>query len=644
MKKIVAFCLLWTLIISQAEAQKGTSPKKKRANKATGSRPEAYLQNPRDAYHFSLDLTKVKKDQLKVTLIPPAVKSAAGAANEIVYHLPKIVPGTYANYDFGRFVSDFTVLDKSGKPIPVEKLDDNSWKITKADQMAQIVYTVDDSYDTELGNTIFEPAGTSIDSGKVFALNTHGFFGYFDQMKKMKYEIQVKKPRDFYGSTSLISVESTPTQDTYVTDSYMDLTDAPMLYNRPDTTVLKIGGADILVSVYSPNGVANSKDIANNIQELLTAQKEYMGGKLPIKKYAFIIYLFDKPTQSGAMGALEHSYSSFYCLPEARPELLTQTIRDVSSHEFFHTLTPLSIHSEEIGDFDYNQPQMSKHLWLYEGVTEYSAGHMQIKYGLIDLPTYLEMLNEKINTSISSFNDTLPFTVMSKQCLDVYKEQYGNVYQKGALIGMCLDIKLRSLSGGKYGIQNMMADLSKVYGKQQSFKDDELFDQITKLTYPEIRQFFARYVEGNEPLPLKETFQQVGLELKGGDKTKVASLGKVSLGYNEETQRMVVANVNQLNAFGKQLGYKKGDELVALNGKTLTIETMKDVMEEYKTKTKEGDKVEILVARKGEDGKEVKTKLTAPAILVEGDSKYEVTPAAKPTPEQLALRDAWLKP
>jgi len=638
MKKLIAFGFLWLAMIGQVEAQKEGSTKKKKNRKAE-KHAEVQVKGPRDTYRFSLDLTKVKNDQLKVTLQTPAIKQ-----NEVVYHLPKIVPGSYANYDFGRFASDFKALDKNGKALPIEKLDDNSWKIRNADQLYEINYTVDDTYDTNLDNFIFEPAGTSIDSGKVFALNTHGFFGYFSDMKKMKYQIEVTKPEGFYGSTSLIATESTPTKDTYVTTSYMDLTDAPMLYNRPDTTILKIGGADILVSVYSPNGVVTSRAIADNIEELLTAQKEYLGGTLPIQKYAFIIYLFDKPTKSGAMGALEHSYSSFYCLPEARPEMLTQTIRDVSSHEFFHILTPLSIHSEEIGNFDYNQPSMSKHLWLYEGVTEYSAGHMQIKYGLIDLNTYLEMIGEKMNSAATDFIDTLSFTTMSKLCLDVHKDQYGNVYQKGALIGLCLDVKLRQLSGGKYGIQNMMADLAKVYGKDKSFKDDELFDQIAKMTFPEIREFFARYVEGNEPLPFKEVFESVGMEFRGGEKSKVATLGKISLGFNQETDRIVVANVSQMNEFGQKLGYRKNDELLSLNGKALTPDTFSQTLEDFKRNTKAGQKVEVVVVRKGEDGKEVKTKLTAPAVLIDGDQKFEVVPLPNPTPEQLALRDAWLKP
>jgi predicted metalloprotease with PDZ domain len=47
-------------------------------------------------------------------------------------------------------------------------------------------------------------------------------------------------------------------------------------------------------------------------------------------------------------------------------------MKDVVSHEFFHIVTPLTIHSKEIHYFDYNSPKMSN-LWMYEGVTEYFA-------------------------------------------------------------------------------------------------------------------------------------------------------------------------------------------------------------------------------------------------------------------------------
>ena len=77
-------------------------------------------------------------------------------------------------------------------------------------------------------------------------------------------------------------------------------------------------------------------------------------------------------------GALEHGNSSFYVLPDFGDSTFTSMIKRVALHEFMHIFTPLNLHSEQIGNFDYVEPKMSKHLWLYEGVTEYFANLFQI--------------------------------------------------------------------------------------------------------------------------------------------------------------------------------------------------------------------------------------------------------------------------
>lgn len=89
-----------------------------------------------------------------------------------------------------------------------------------------------------------------------------------------------------------------------------------------------------------------------------------------------------------------------------------------------------------------------------------------------------------------------------------------NVYFKGPLINLCLDIQLRELSGGTYGVQNLVSDLMNKYGKYKPFDDDDLFNDIYTITgYPEIKAFVENYIEGNQELPLKEALQKVGLEL-----------------------------------------------------------------------------------------------------------------------------------
>ncbi|CAN5475477.1 peptidase M61 [soil metagenome] len=589
-------------------------------------------------YQFSVDLTKCSNDKLLIELIAPDI-----AIEQTVYRLPKIVPGTYEILNFGRFVSNFKAMDESGKELVVEKLDVNSWKINQSNKLFKISYEVEDSWDTEIKEPyVFEPAGSNFEAGKNFVLNTHCLFGYFDGMTKNPYQINITRPANFYGACSLTDVTSKDNVDTYTVSDYMQLQDAPMMYNVPDTTTMNVGGAEILISVYSQNKIISSKFIAENISEILAGQMEYLGGSLPIKKYAYLIYLTPTGGISGMSGALEHSYSSMYFLPEMDKKNLAQTIRDVSGHEFFHIVTPLSIHAEQIGNFNYNDPMMSKHLWLYEGTTEYAAGLVQIKYGNMSVDDYVKVIEAKMDGS-RNYNDSLPFTVMSEGCLNIYKDQYANVYQKGALIGMCLDIQLRSLSDGKYGLQDLMMDLSKTYGKNKSFKDEELFDQIVKSTYPEIGDFFKKYVEGNQPLPIQEMLDKVGITFGLSSSDKQLTIGGIAIGVNAATNRLVIVNTNSMDDFGKMMGYKENDELIKFNGKKITLENAQQVIGGFMAAVKVGDELKVVVARKKSDSSRAKkVKLAATVFPVTPAKKKNLVVLSRASEQQLKIRASWI--
>lgn len=589
-------------------------------------------------YHYSVDLTSVKDDKLHVNLIPPDLKET-----ETVFMFPAMVPGTYDVYDFGRFVSNFKAEGKDGTTIHIEKLDNNSYKLWPANLIQKINYDVEDTWDTSISEKIvFEPGGTNIEEGKNFCLNTHGFFGYFKNNLQTNFILEVTKPSGFYASTSMTNLKHGETKDIISVFDYHNLVDAPILYSQPDTTFIQIGKAQVLVSVFSPNKVITSNFIARNLKELLQAQAEYLGGQLPIDKYAFLFYFSDKPSLSGSAGALEHSYSSLYYLPEGDTALLAQEIRDVAAHEFFHIVTPLSIHSKEIGEFDFNNPKMSQHLWLYEGLTEYAAHHMQVKSGLIEFDSFFNVMITKMRNARENYNDTVPFTTMSKYVLDKYKKEYTNVYEKGALIGMCLDIMLRYYSNGNYGTQELMKDLSKKYGKTTSFNDEDLFNDIEKLSNKEIRLFLDNHVSGPNPLPFKDIFAMVGFNYSEKRTDEKITLGGISVGYNPSTNHLVIVNTSMLDDFGKKLNFKEQDEILTFNNRKLTLDNMKDILNDYMQNAKKGDKLIIEVLRKNKKGIEIVKVLKAkvkPVKVTETDI-IEINELANE--RQINTRKAWL--
>ena len=597
----------------------------------------AMAQKPaKPAYQFDVDLNAVEYDLMTVSLNVPNLGQSS-----LTYHLPRMVPGTYKIYDYGRFVETFKALDAEGKELAVEHPDPNSWVIADAGKLAKLVYTVEDHWDTEKDNRIFEPAGTNFEP-KNYVFNNHGIFGFFKGYEKLPYYVNVARPANFYGSTSLQRIGGSETADVFFAEDYHYLVDGPIMFCRPDTTWLQVANARVLVSVYSPNGLVTSKYIASEIGPTLEAQRQYLGGTLPVDRYAFLLYLNDAQYASGGAGALEHSFSSFYALFEGEPEAIAETVRDVSAHEFFHIVTPLNIHSEEIQDFNFIEPEMSRHLWLYEGYTEYSSHIAQVRGRLTTLEVFLGKMREKMEYS-ENFKQDLSFTDLSLGALDKYEDQYLNVYQKGALIGMCLDLKLRHLSGGRKGMADLMQDLSKKYGKDRAFKDEELFGEITKLTYPEVGEFLARHVGGAEPLPYAELLLLAGIEYKPKGKVKELSpLGGLensgALGFDIASMRLKVDKAENLDDFGKKkFKFKKGDIIQEWNGKDLTFATVNEVLGGYMATAKEGDEVTVTVLRKGKK-KVLKTKLQKLTI----DAKHVLTPIANASAEQLSLRKAWL--
>ncbi|MDB5246922.1 MAG: peptidase domain protein [Segetibacter sp.] len=597
----------------------------------------AYSQ---DEYRYSVDLGKVQNDAVTVELQTPKVKTSA-----VTFSFPKIIPGTYSISDYGKFISDVKAFDNAGKPLPVSKISTDKWKITRANVLSRITYKVEDIFDSEIKHGIYPMAATNIEEGKDFVIHTPGFFGFFDGYNRLPFTISIAKPANLYGSTSLTDTDDNSLKDVFKVANVDELYDSPIMYTVPDTTTITVGNCRVLVSVYSPGKNIQSKQIAEWMTDLLEAARQYLGGKLPADKYAFLFYFKDpKVKQSftpGMGGALEHTTSSFYYLPDLPASQIKNTIVHVCSHEFFHIITPLTISSKEIKEFNYDEPVLSKHLWLYEGSTEYTSYHVQVKHGMQSKQEFLQTLSDKITSSRKQFNDTLPFTVLSKQAAGKYAKEYGNVYEKGALITACLDIYLLHLSNGNYGFRNLTYDLGVRFGKKRYFNDDELFGEIGDLTYPEIEEFLQKYVAGSSPIPYDYFFGLAGIQFTPKAETKVYSLGGIAP-YPTDKGIITISPYSKLNDFGTKVGYKIGDELYAINGVNLTAANVMQAIETIKSTMKEGDNFEVKAGRKNAAGTIDTVILKTTVFKATQTELNKLAPMITATAKQKMVQQKWL--
>jgi len=583
----------------------------------------------------SIDLNLVKDDKVQVTVLAPSITE-----KEIVYNLPKIIPGTYSVDDYGKFIDDFTAVDSKGKTLEVSKLDDNSWKIKNANKLAKVTYWVNDTFDIEgnggFGKGVFSPAGTNIVEGKNFLINNHGFVGYFDNKKDINYTLTITHPETLVGATSLLDSDKSTSSDVFSVARYNDLVDNPIMYSAPDFTSFMVDGMEILFSVYSPTGKHTAKSLSEDLEKCMRAQKKFLGPINTNKRYTVLLYLSDMNGKDAkGFGALEHNSSTSVVFPEMMPNsALGKQIIDVVSHEFFHIVTPLGVHSNEIHYFDFNDPKMSQHLWMYEGVTEYFANLFQVNQGLITEEAFYKRMIGKIKGSKRQ-NDTMPFTVMSENVLvSPYKEQYLNVYEKGALIGMCIDIIIREKSNGERGILDLMQKLTNEFGPLRPFNDKDLFAKITELTYPEVGAFLNTYVAGPTPINYDDYFAKMGIAKTKIKKAVNPFINKKSAGITGGSNKEIkVKTNNELSPFLSSLGLKGDDIISAINGTEYNLDQISDLMTAAQ-KWNEGEAISMKIKR---DGKEMTLSGKVTLAYEESEGYYNVDASKE------ALKEAWLK-
>ena len=429
-------------------------------------------------------------------------------ARDTIFQFAATAPGTYQTMNIGRYVSGLRATDARGRPIPTRQLTTNTWQIGTPSRVRTITYRVRDTWNTPVTEfPIYPMAGTAIEPDHAL-LNAHALLGFPRSMQSAPVRVKVLHPRGWTVVTPL-----TEGRDGYEADSYDHAVDSPLLLGRNLTTsTLEVGGVPVRIAVHSRGGI-RADQLRDAMRGTLEAAGEFLG-RLPVDRYVFL-FRFAPRDPRQAMGAWEHGQSSEYVLPDTSyiPEVGTG-VTDIAAHEFFHVVTPLNVHSEIIEHFNFETPVPSQHLWLYEGLTEWASEKMQLDGELRTLPEYLSAVAEKARTDRTRFDTTYSLSKLAATSFTTEgARQYGNIYQRGAVVAGLLDIRLLQLSNGERGLRNLVVDLARDYGKRRPFPEDSLFQIIAARTSPEVLDFFARYVQGTERLPIREYYALLGIDL-----------------------------------------------------------------------------------------------------------------------------------
>jgi predicted metalloprotease with PDZ domain len=609
-------------------------------------------------YRYEVDLVNVKDDKLTVKLDCSSLQIkpvTAGKYTGYRFNFPTTVPGTYAKQNYGKYIEDMRAYDASGKQLKVVRYGLNAFVVLGSVPPHTLVYKVNDTFDAKVKeDKVFEPAGTNFEAGKNFLINAGGVFGFFHKMEKIPFEVKFQKRPELFGVTVLEPVKGDKNLQIFRAENYHKLVDCPVMFSRPDTAMFNIANTRVVLSVFNERGYQAAGLLYGKLKPSMEAIEKFLP-KMPVDNYSFIVFIKDftfighkmkggkiNPIEEWKLnkfldqqnfGALEHGNSSVYFLPDFGDTSYITVFQDVAIHEFMHIVTPLNLHSERIADFDFVEPKMSAHLWLYEGVTEYFAGLIQLQGGLVTPPKYLdEIMRHKIKAGEQFPVKQMSFTQMSENVLNPpFKQQYNQVYDLGAVLAWMLDIEILYLTQGKKTLKDVVLELSEKYGPDNPFKEEDIINDFVALVHPKLKTFFDKYITGNEPVPILTYLSRVGVDYKEA----VRERAPVDL-LSEKDNSVKLSSVYVFGGYmikkvGKEekAGLKKGDFIYEV-----------DLENAYKKSdgryVAEGDSIRFPIHRNG-----VKTYISTAARFKEVEVHHKLTLNPSPSAEAKHLLNRW---
>lgn len=257
---------------------------------------------------------------------------------------------------------------------------------------------------------------------------------------------------------------------TFEPADYQTLLDRPMLCGQYLRTVTLAAKNAPPHRLHLMSDIDTNLRLEDDLKQKLTAMVEetgaYLGG-YPYDSYDLLVVL----TNSFPRIGLEHTDSSLSCTDEE--SLLEEKTRKrdfdyLVSHEFAHAWCGKYRRPRAMIVPDFNTPEQTELLWVYEGMTQYLSWIIPIRCGLQDQDEFLQLLAFGIERMMSQRGRTwrpLEDTAAASYLLRGRSDSWGNLrrnqdyYQEGALMWQEIDTLIRQETLG----EKSLADFTKSF-------------------------------------------------------------------------------------------------------------------------------------------------------------------------------------
>jgi predicted metalloprotease with PDZ domain len=438
-------------------------------------------------------------------------------------------------------------------------------------------------------------AGSSFLDDDEAYFNGSNLFMMVDGLRAEEHRLTIAAPAEWSIETQL------PREDgqTFLARDYDHLIDSPTICAAKMTRHSFTESDARIHLVFRGDEGIDTEAYVEPARAIARSQAELFGG-LPFREYRFLYHLRER------WHGVEHEDS---CSIIARRNALLGAgpgdegfdhLLAITSHELFHAWNVKRIVPAVFLPYDYWRETPTRLLWAMEGITSYYGELTLVRAGLWSTDRYLAHLRSEIQTlenlparrhlslAQASFDGWLSDPAQNHD----QPNAWFSFYTKGEVVSLLLDLAIRRATEGERSLDDVVRLLWEDYGKAgRGLEEDAIERAVARVA--DVGDFFARYLDGTDPLPYEDLLGTVGIAFAAtpSEPEQASLAAKLKV-----TEGLLTVEHAVRGGAGMEAGLLPGDELIALDGtRTVNLAALEAALRGLRM----GESVELLVARAG---------------------------------------------
>lgn len=536
------------------------------------------------------------------------------------FQLPAWRPGRYELADFSKNIQKWNAFDENGNELPFQKITKDCWEV-ECENASEVTVTY--SYYAN----ILDAGSSYLDEQQLY-VNPVNCCMYVIGRENSPCKVELDIPSDYEIACGMKADD----KGVLSANNFDQLAESPFIASN-----------SLIHDCYELNGVTyrlwiqgecnpDFKKVKTDFIAFTKAQVECFK-TLPVEEYHFLFQITPYLSYHG----VEHTNSTVILMGDDKDvfENKYDNILGICSHELYHTWNIKAIRPKEMLPYDYTKENYSKLGYVAEGVTTY-MGDLMLKRGQVfNWEQFIKTQNENLKRHYE--NDGRYNLSVADSAFDTWLDGYSlgipnrktSIYADGALCMLMIDLFIIEHSNGKHSLNDVMRDLYENY-LDSGYTEDDFQQLCVNYGGLKVSEVFNNHVYGTEDYTptLEDALSYVGFELV---KTKNPSLSAQKFGFISIVQngKHIIKKIqNTCEADSK--GIAVDDEIISINGKTLTDSKINEIIKE------EDESITL----------EIKKRFETVSVKLKSGEFYPIyclKISANTTEKQLILRKVWAK-